>query len=168
MPGSLEDRPLGVAAAHARRVWRRRSSRANAPPPLHHRPLIEVNIFIWIRVTGSPPPPPPRLPPQVGVAIGLHWIPSMCQLHVHVVSRDFDSDHLKQPKHWKSFTTAYFRPLDAVISEVDERGLPRIDVAAAESLLKGPLECNRCLRAQRNLPALKRHLAVCTADVQRP
>ena len=92
----------------------------------------------------------------------------MRQLHLHVISRDFDSAALKQPKHWKSFTTAYFRPLHAVIAEVEAHGQPVIDIPAAEALLRGPLLCHRCSAPQSNLPTLKRHIAVCSAPVQRP
>lgn len=30
------------------------------------------------------------------------------QLHLHVISQDFDSPALKTKKHWNSFTTEYF------------------------------------------------------------
>ena len=30
------------------------------------------------------------------------------QLHMHVISQDFDSPSLKTKKHWNSFTTEYF------------------------------------------------------------
>ncbi|KAJ7396740.1 Aprataxin [Pitangus sulphuratus] len=40
--------------------------------------------------------------------LGYHAIPSMSQLHLHVISQDFDSRALKTKKHWNSFTTDYF------------------------------------------------------------
>ncbi|XP_032297283.1 aprataxin isoform X2 [Coturnix japonica] len=40
--------------------------------------------------------------------LGYHAIPSMSQLHLHVISQDFDSPALKTKKHWNSFTTEYF------------------------------------------------------------
>ncbi|KAF4804293.1 Aprataxin [Turdus rufiventris] len=40
--------------------------------------------------------------------LGYHAIPSMSQLHLHVISQDFDSPALKTKKHWNSFTTDYF------------------------------------------------------------
>ena len=40
--------------------------------------------------------------------IGYHAVPSMAQVHVHVISRDFISPCLKHKKHWNSFNTDYF------------------------------------------------------------
>ncbi|PAA87326.1 hypothetical protein BOX15_Mlig015446g6, partial [Macrostomum lignano] len=39
---------------------------------------------------------------------GFHAVPSMSQLHMHVVSQDFVSTCLKTKKHWLSFTTDFF------------------------------------------------------------
>ncbi|XP_006863086.1 PREDICTED: aprataxin isoform X2 [Chrysochloris asiatica] len=40
--------------------------------------------------------------------LGYHAIPSMSQVHLHVISQDFDSPCLKNKKHWNSFNTEYF------------------------------------------------------------
>lgn len=40
--------------------------------------------------------------------IGYHMSPSMQRLHLHVVSKDFNSDYLKTKKHWNSFNTEFF------------------------------------------------------------
>lgn len=42
--------------------------------------------------------------------IGYHAEPSMQQVHLHVISTDFNSPSLKTKKHWNSFNTAYFVP----------------------------------------------------------
>lgn len=39
---------------------------------------------------------------------GYHAIPSMSQLHLHMISQDFDSPCLKTKRHWNSFNTKYF------------------------------------------------------------
>jgi aprataxin len=54
--------------------------------------------------------------------IGFHAIPSMRQLHMHVISQDFDSDHLKNKKHWNSFTTNFFVDADFLISKLASKG----------------------------------------------
>lgn len=36
------------------------------------------------------------------------YIFSYSQVHLHVISQDFDSPSLKNKKHWNSFTTDYF------------------------------------------------------------
>lgn len=43
--------------------------------------------------------------------IGYHAEPSMFRLHLHVISDDMNSSHLKTKKHWNSFNTDFF--LDA-------------------------------------------------------
>lgn len=40
--------------------------------------------------------------------IGYHSEPSMSQLHLHVISDDFCSSHLKNKKHFNSFNTKFF------------------------------------------------------------
>ncbi|XP_014208258.1 aprataxin [Copidosoma floridanum] len=40
--------------------------------------------------------------------VGYHAVPSMKQLHLHVISTDFDSPCLKTKIHWNSFNTAFF------------------------------------------------------------
>lgn len=49
-------------------------------------------------------------------------VPSMRQLHLHVISQDFDSKHLKNKKHWHSFNSPFFRDLVDVIEEVGKHG----------------------------------------------
>jgi len=41
-------------------------------------------------------------------SIGFHARPSMQRLHLHVISTDFISPHLKTKDHWNSFTTPFF------------------------------------------------------------
>ncbi|KAK9124560.1 hypothetical protein Sjap_014162 [Stephania japonica] len=40
--------------------------------------------------------------------LGYHSDPSMRQLHLHVISQDFNSSYLKNKKHWNTFNTAFF------------------------------------------------------------
>lgn len=43
--------------------------------------------------------------------IGFHALPSKQQLHLHVISKDFDSDCLRTVTNWNGFNTDYFIPL---------------------------------------------------------
>jgi len=43
-------------------------------------------------------------------------------LHMHVISKDFDSEFLKTKKHWNSFTTAFFLPVDDVLATLFQGG----------------------------------------------
>jgi aprataxin len=46
----------------------------------------------------------------------------MRQLHLHVISQDFNSPSLKNKKHWNSFTSAFFLDSVDVMEEIDQQG----------------------------------------------
>ncbi|CAH8269719.1 unnamed protein product [Arabidopsis lyrata] len=93
--------------------------------------------------------------------LGYHSVPSMRQLHLHVISQDFDSDSLKNKKHWNSFTSSFFRDSVDVLEEVKSQGKANV---ASEDLLKGELRCNRCRSAHPNIPKLKSHVRNCRSQ----
>lgn len=82
----------------------------------------------------------------------------MRQLHLHVISQDFDSAHLKNKKHWNSFNTDFFRDSTDAIEEIDKHGAAKIN---DEKLLTMELRCHRCRSAHPNIPRLKSHVANC-------
>lgn len=82
----------------------------------------------------------------------------MRQLHLHVISQDFDSPHLKNKKHWNSFNTAFFRDSADVIEEIDSHGVANRN---DENLLQLELRCHRCRSAHPNIPRLKSHVSRC-------
>lgn len=88
-------------------------------------------------------------------------VPSMRQLHLHVVSQDFDSKHLKNKKHWNSFTTAFFRDSVDVIEDVTRQG--KVILEDDEKILSMELRCHRCRSAHPNIPRLKSHITNCQA-----
>ncbi|NXU95357.1 APTX protein, partial [Xiphorhynchus elegans] len=89
--------------------------------------------------------------------LGYHAIPSMSQLHLHVISQDFDSPALKTKKHWNSFTTDYFLNSQDVIEMVRSKGKVMVKDHVSE-LLKLPLRCHRCKQQLSTIPQLKEHL----------
>ncbi|CCF55835.1 hypothetical protein KAFR_0A04000 [Kazachstania africana CBS 2517] len=42
------------------------------------------------------------------IKVGVHSIPSMNNLHIHVITNDFYSDRLKNKKHYNSFNSNFF------------------------------------------------------------
>ncbi|XP_077239326.1 APRATAXIN-like protein [Tasmannia lanceolata] len=90
--------------------------------------------------------------------MGYHSVPSMRQLHLHVISQDFNSHHLKNKKHWNSFNTVFFRDSVDVIEEIDKYGKATLN---DESLLGTELRCHRCRSAHPNIPRLKSHISNC-------
>ncbi|KAM4078941.1 hypothetical protein ACB094_09G078100 [Castanea mollissima] len=93
--------------------------------------------------------------------LGYHSVPSMRQLHLHVISQDFDSKNLKHKKHWNSFNTAFFLDSVDVLEEVSSHG--KATLRDDESLLSMELRCHRCRSAQPNIPRLKSHISNCRA-----
>ena len=90
--------------------------------------------------------------------IGYHAVPSMRPLHLHIISCDFESDRLKNKKHWNSFTTSFFMETDKVENELKRAGRVTINRDAMNALLKSSLKCHRCNEIQRNIPTLKSHI----------
>ncbi|KAM6304581.1 aprataxin isoform 1-T1 [Podargus strigoides] len=89
--------------------------------------------------------------------LGYHAIPSMSQLHLHVISQEFDSQALKTKKHWNSFNTDYFLNSQDVIEMVRSTGKVMVEECVSE-LLRLPLRCHRCKKKVSTIPHLKAHL----------
>ncbi|CAK7343852.1 unnamed protein product [Dovyalis caffra] len=93
--------------------------------------------------------------------LGYHSVPSLRQLHLHVISQDFNSNHLKNKKHWNSFNTAFFRDSVDVIEEIKNHG--KATIKDEDSQLSMELRCHRCRSAHPNIPRLKSHISICQA-----
>ena len=89
--------------------------------------------------------------------VGYHARPSLEPLHVHIISIDLDSEFIKQR------STSFRSRRTASSTRRSWNGRLRTG-ALADALEPRDGEsgaCHRCGAATRNLPALKRHLAVC-------
>ncbi|CAG8831451.1 9567_t:CDS:2, partial [Racocetra persica] len=60
--------------------------------------------------------------PKLVFRMGFHMIPSLKQLHMHVISQDFVSPTLSTKKHWNSFTTPFFKDVEEVEMLLREKG----------------------------------------------
>ncbi|NXP11869.1 APTX protein, partial [Thinocorus orbignyianus] len=89
--------------------------------------------------------------------LGYHALPSMSQLHLHVISQDFDSPALKTKQHWNSFTTDYFLNSEDVIEMVRSKGKVMVKDHVSK-LLTLPLRCHCCKQQLSTIPQLKKHL----------
>ncbi|KAJ3350390.1 hypothetical protein GGF32_004871 [Allomyces javanicus] len=96
--------------------------------------------------------------PQLEFRVGVHSVPSMRHLHVHIISQDFISDRLKTKQHWNSFTSDFFVPWECIKATLAAGQRVKMDKTAAEVLLKRPLACHKCAKAARTMPELKKHL----------
>lgn len=89
------------------------------------------------------------------VRVGVHAVPSMSHVHVHVLSRDMHSPKLRHRKHYNSFNTPFLVDMeDFPLAEDD----PRRDTKH-EGYMGWDLKCWRCGRNFGNKFAqLKEHL----------
>jgi aprataxin len=90
------------------------------------------------------------------VRTGIHFHPSLSNLHIHIISRDMHSPSLKHRKHFNSFNTPFFIPVASFpLPEDDERLNPNI----AHGYLKRDLVCWRCgMNFGGRFAKLKEHL----------
>ena len=100
-----------------------------------------------------------REPGLAPLRAGFHAAPSMRQLHLHLISQDFDSPCLKHKKHFNSFATDFFVPPQIWAAQLQAEGGVAVDVAAEEAKLKRDMICPATGIPLRNIPALKEHLA---------
>jgi len=104
-------------------------------------------------------------------AVGFHSVPSMRQLHLHVLTKDYSSVWLKKKQHWISFTTDFFLDVDWVLAQLEslshtgssqQQQYLDYDVAEKEALVNGPMVCPKCRAVLARMPDVKAHVAVCT------
>jgi len=102
---------------------------------------------------------------------GIHAVPSLRQLHVHLLTLDMNTPAMKNAKHFNSFRPPFLVSLDEVLSTLQERGgFPeRYLEGLHEDMKKRSLCCHRCgMNFGRSFAGLKRHLAACKSDVSPP
>lgn len=91
------------------------------------------------------------------VVCGVHAVPSMSHLHVHVLSRDMHSQAMKHRKHYNSFKTPFLVDIDDFPLAADD---PRRDTKK-ERYLEWDLKCWRCGQNFGNqFKRLKEHLEI--------
>ena len=90
------------------------------------------------------------------VVSGIHAHPSMNHLHIHIISVDRVNECMRHRKHYNSFATPFFVPVeDFPMSSEDRRRHP-----GREGYLQSDMVCWRCHKNFRNKFArLKEHLA---------
>lgn len=100
---------------------------------------------------------PPGRDWEKEIMCGIHAVPSMSHLHVHVLSRDMHSECVKHRKHYNSFNTPFLVDLDDFPLKDDD---PRRDTKR-QGYLQQDLKCWRCGRNFGNqFKKLKEHLEV--------
>jgi aprataxin len=84
--------------------------------------------------------------PRPVMSAGVHTIPSLRPLHVHIISEDLLSRHVKTKKHYNSFATDFFFPLEELAETLKHSSGGPLEVHtgnASARLVELPI-CNRC------------------------
>ncbi|XP_035780159.1 aprataxin-like isoform X2 [Anopheles albimanus] len=91
--------------------------------------------------------------------LGYHLGPSQRRLHLHVVSKDYHSPHLRDKFRWNAFHTDFFLKTEAAIERLRTHGsiewLPQPVITA---WINAPLKCNQCSYCPKSFHDLKKHL----------
>ncbi|KAI9716335.1 MAG: hypothetical protein M1812_005400 [Candelaria pacifica] len=104
-------------------------------------------------------PPPQNLPMgrdwEKEVISGVHSVPSMNNLHIHILSKDRISESMRHRKHYNSFNTGFLVPVEEFpLAENDPRRHP-----GREGYLHEDMTCWRCGKNFKNrFKSLKGHL----------
>ncbi|KAG8346364.1 Scavenger mRNA decapping enzyme C term binding HIT domain [Trypanosoma vivax] len=100
--------------------------------------------------------------------MGFHALPSLPQLHMHLVSRDFDGPCMKTKKHYNTFTTQFFLPAHNVVRDLQDNGRVTLnkDVATLLQLEEGEPCCHWCgaPAGSGGLPQLRAHVRSCSSN----
>ncbi|KAF9354071.1 hypothetical protein BGX34_011230 [Mortierella sp. NVP85] len=99
--------------------------------------------------------------PYLSFVMGFHVVPSMLQVHLHVISDDFCAEALRYPAHYNAFTTPFFISPDKMIEHIREHGnfwLSKPELQGYRDAKKAPLQCNQCPFFPESMNRLKEHL----------
>ena len=97
----------------------------------------------------------PGLPP---LRCGFHAVPSMRQMHLHLISLDFESAEVRRPRHWTIFNTDYLVAPLRWAEMLEQHGRIHVDRAAEEAKLKMPMVCPLTGIALDGIDAVKKHV----------
>lgn len=91
------------------------------------------------------------------VQVGVHSVPSMNNIHIHILSKDFHSTSMKNKKHYNSFTTRFFVPWE----QLPLKAIPKKDLMEDQFIKEHDLICCYCGENMKNrFVELKKHLDI--------
>lgn len=97
--------------------------------------LRTLQITKWIKETFG-----------INCLVGVHAIPSCKQLHIHIISDDFDSKFMKHKRQWNSFNTEYLISVDHLIEQINVSGNVTINEKYYNGVINRGLQCPKCVK----------------------
>lgn len=93
------------------------------------------------------------------VRAGIHSVPSLANLHIHVITQDFFSPRLKNKKHYNSFTTSFFVDFDELDPSKRSPAFKNTQKNPIQIIKNSLLRCTYCDKSFENkFKHLKLHL----------
>eukprot|EP00796_Vickermania_ingenoplastis_P000868 gene868-500_t len=91
---------------------------------------------------------------------GFHALPSLPQLHMHLLSMDLASPCLKHKKHYNSFATYFFLTSERVVDDLRQNGRVTLNqkVAELQRMEEQPMKCLWCGTGLKDIPTMKKHV----------
>eukprot|EP01084_Bolivina_argentea_P123297 218502_1 len=100
----------------------------------------------------------------INIKYGFHAVPTLNQMHCHLISGDMDSQHMKKTKHYNSFNTQYFVPANILLKtlKIDKRKFT-VDKKYYKNVFYNAkkLKCQFCFREFEELSDVKLHIKRC-------
>lgn len=95
------------------------------------------------------------------IKTGFHAVPSMANLHIHIVSSDLHSPAMRRFNHYNSFVTEFFVPFTGK-ADPDLRVHQSIDHAHRylDICHHSPLVCHTCHKQFEKFSSLQKHLEI--------
>lgn len=97
---------------------------------------------------------------------GFHSLPSLPQLHMHLISMDLESPCLKHKKHYNSFSTYFFLTSDRIVDDLKKNQYITLnqDTSTLAQYEKQAMECLWCGMPLKDMPSMKRHVPHCSLN----
>jgi pyrimidine-specific ribonucleoside hydrolase len=111
-----------------------------------------------------------RLFPDCSFTHGVHAVPTCSQLHVHVMSQDFHSEHIKNAERFNSFQWPFLVSLDDIIEEL-EASKPDLKKKFRLTNIEGENQrapiCHHvgCGKTAKSFADFQKHLCSCPAPL---
>lgn len=97
---------------------------------------------------------------------GFHSLPSLPQLHMHLISMDLESPCLKHKKHYNSFSTYFFLTSDRIVDDLKKNQYITLnqDTSTLAQYEKQAMECLWCGTPLKDIPSMKKHIPHCSLN----
>ncbi|KAJ1966367.1 aprataxin-like protein [Dimargaris xerosporica] len=157
------DVPLIQRMAHRAEQLKTRLRTAIPPiPSLATSTTASDNHSADVTAVDSRKPPPFR-----DFLVGFHSIPSVPQLHLHVISDDLLGPYMRNKGKWNTFATPFLRTPQTLVAQLSRLPVQHAnltlpyDATTERQYFKAPLHCLHCHQPFALFRQLRAHIPAC-------